>query len=634
MKKLFLTLFLIINLFAYNKQDDNKIDSILSIIQDKEIYQQIDYISEQAWNYRNDNPYISLRLIEKAIEYAKNINYEEILPKLYNFEGIFYRNINNYIKAEYYFISALRLGEEYKIKREIAYAYNNIANLYILNHDTTNGFKYLRNALKIFKETNDKLGQAYVFQRFGQAYKYLKLYELSIKHYYNAYILRKELKDTNSFLTSLREIIYCYLKKSNIIEAKNNLDTLFKYSKYLQKSKYQFFETQLIYSYYLSNIGKYNESNRLALKFLDYYVNIKSWLLVEDVLKIVITNSEKLNDKDKEIFYLKFLSKVRDSADASVNNPYFLQSINKYEFDKTLNIHKKNELYAKIIILTITILVILGMYSYIRIRKKNKELQFATQKLEELNIDLIAQYNELDDLRNQLEKNNKFKDRLISIIGHDLINPIGSINSFLEIVLEDIEECTMDESIKVNLIYTKQSAEQSLELIQNILLWNRSINNRIDFYPSNINLKNAITKSLVLLKLQANNKNIDIIILIDDNKYIFVDENMLVTILRNLLSNAIKFTKIGGEIKIYCKEDDKYDKIIIEDNGIGMTKETKEKILNSDIHSSLKGTSGEQGTGLGLILIKEFIKLHNGIFDIESEINVGSKFIIGFPKIK
>jgi signal transduction histidine kinase len=65
-----------------------------------------------------------------------------------------------------------------------------------------------------------------------------------------------------------------------------------------------------------------------------------------------------------------------------------------------------------------------------------------------------------------------------------------------------------------------------------------------------------------------------------------------------------------------------------------MTKETKEKILNSDIHSSLKGTSGEQGTGLGLILIKEFIKLHNGIFDIESEINVGSKFIIGFPKIK
>lgn len=231
----------------------------------------------------------------------------------------------------------------------------------------------------------------------------------------------------------------------------------------------------------------------------------------------------------------------------------------------------------------------------------------------------------------ELKELNTTKDKFFSIIAHDLKNPFITIMGFSDILLSDYNELT-DEERKYYIEEMKKSADLSHDLLQNLLQWSRSQTGRIDYHPEKLNLLETIEENFVLLKKSAENKMIELNHNISKDIFVNADEAMLNTVFRNLLTNAIKFSNKNGKISVTVSDNEYSFLINVRDTGIGMNKERVNELFKLDSTNSTAGTSGETGTGLGLILCKEFIEKHGGKIWVESEEGKGSTFSFTLPK--
>jgi signal transduction histidine kinase len=230
----------------------------------------------------------------------------------------------------------------------------------------------------------------------------------------------------------------------------------------------------------------------------------------------------------------------------------------------------------------------------------------------------------------ELRQLNITKDKFFSIIAHYLRNPFITILGFSDILLTDYEELS-DEERLFYIGEMKKSSEVSHNLLQNLLQWSRSQTGRIDYKPKSISLAQITSENLEIVELSAERKNITLSNSVPPDLKVSADEDMLNTILRNLITNAIKFTTKGGRIHVYAVEKNGFVETTVEDTGVGMDNETMDRIFRLDISHTKKGTDDESGTGLGLVLCKEFVKKHGGNIRIESEVGKGSKFIFSLP---
>ncbi|NTW31673.1 MAG: PAS domain S-box protein [Bacteroidetes bacterium] len=234
--------------------------------------------------------------------------------------------------------------------------------------------------------------------------------------------------------------------------------------------------------------------------------------------------------------------------------------------------------------------------------------------------DLIKIKNE------QLQKINSEKDKLFSIISHDIRGPLSGFMGLSEMLSKDINNFNSEEIQDIATLMNDSSINL-YRLIENLLEWSRMQMKVFTFSPKPFNIKALSDNAIQMLKYNAEKKNIVVNNEIPDNIEVFVDENMISSILRNLISNALKFTPIGGKININCVQlEDKTTKISVNDTGIGMDKNTLNKLFQIDQKITSSGTEGEQGTGLGLLLCKEFVEKHHGKIWAESEEGKGSTF--------
>ncbi len=230
----------------------------------------------------------------------------------------------------------------------------------------------------------------------------------------------------------------------------------------------------------------------------------------------------------------------------------------------------------------------------------------------------------------ELREANQIKDKMFSIIGHDLRNPVGSFKSTLDLLI-DRPNLFKKESIQGMLKSLKISANATFFLLEDLLLWARSQRNKIRYEPNNIFLHLLIKENQALLGNLLQQKSIKLINEIDEEIEVFADQNMLRIILRNLVNNAIKFSYKGAEIKIFTSKKDNFIEISIQDQGIGISKENQDKIFLQNEHFTTFGTNEEKGSGLGLMLCKDFVKKHKGKLWVESEINKGATFKFTIP---
>ena len=234
------------------------------------------------------------------------------------------------------------------------------------------------------------------------------------------------------------------------------------------------------------------------------------------------------------------------------------------------------------------------------------------------------------DQTNNLKELNASKDKFFSIIAHDLKSPLSGILGFSELLKNEVRNLDI-ESIEdyINIIYS--SAEHTFELLDTLLEWARIQQGNIPFKPKTILLNSLITTEIEGLKSNADQKSISLENCTKENIITTVDEQMISSVIRNLISNAIKFTKKNGKVKIDAQMKGDQVEISVSDNGVGMTKESIEKLFRIETSFTTRGTENEKGTGLGLLLCKEFVEKHGGEIWLTSVLGQGSKFIISIP---
>ncbi len=243
--------------------------------------------------------------------------------------------------------------------------------------------------------------------------------------------------------------------------------------------------------------------------------------------------------------------------------------------------------------------------------------------------DLI--YTKLKESEQRLSDLNDSKDKFFSIIAHDLKNPFSGVMGFIDIIFKHYKDLSEKELIEyLNLI--KNTTKNSIEFLNNLLIWARTQTGRIKFEPIEIDLKNLINDVIEFVQVSADRKFININNNIQENTCIYADINMMDTIFRNLLTNAIKFTGENGIITITSELTvDEHIRISVEDTGIGISEENIKKLFKLDTMISTKGTNEETGSGIGLIICKEFVDKHSGKIEVSGKINAGSKFSVVIP---
>ena len=278
----------------------------------------------------------------------------------------------------------------------------------------------------------------------------------------------------------------------------------------------------------------------------------------------------------------------------------------------------KKQFFDDYKLLGIFIFLLLALIIWVILEETNKR-KFYENKLELQNQKLI--------------ENNKTKDKFISVLAHDLKSPFTGITGIFSILTRKYD--SYDDAKKKKLIYSLNDSIQGINaLLINLLEWSKIQGGHVVPSPIKVKINDLTASAYRVLKLNLESKNIKFINNISDKQFIWADKNMIDAVFRNIISNAIKFTPNSGKIELYSERRDEFVYIFIKDNGVGMNLEIQSKLFKLDQHLTTLGTQNEKGTGLGLIITKEFIHLNRGSLGVDSIKDQGTTFIIKLPAYK
>ena len=266
------------------------------------------------------------------------------------------------------------------------------------------------------------------------------------------------------------------------------------------------------------------------------------------------------------------------------------------------------------------------------LRQQNETLERYAEMLAQKNDELKAKNAELDEKNSQLNLLNADKDKFFSIIAHDLRNPIGALRELPQLIAENLDNYSKDELRRL-IAMQRDAARNLFELLENLLTWSRMQRGLIDFNPEPIQISALVQRSIALLMPSAAQKTITLTQAVNPSLLGMADHKMVDAVVRNLISNAIKFTNQGGTIEVSGKDDGAFMTIAVKDNGVGIGEKFLPKLFRIDEQYRRTGTANERGTGLGLILCKEFVERNGGEIRVESEVGNGSTFSFTLPKI-
>lgn len=275
------------------------------------------------------------------------------------------------------------------------------------------------------------------------------------------------------------------------------------------------------------------------------------------------------------------------------------------------------------------ILDVLGKMQFRQIELNNR-LKQQKEQLIVRNEDLNQSNKQINQQSWELKELVATKDKLFSIIAHDLKSPFNTMLGFSDLLIANDKDTDIEDA-KHYILAINSTAKHTLVLLENLLAWSYTQTGQIDFKPEELKLEPAIHEMIEILQMSASIKNISLNLSIPNDLVVYADTNMLMTVLRNLVSNAVKFTPKGGHVGISAVLYDKQTEITVADNGIGMDAKAQSDLFNINTTITTKGTANEYGSGLGLILCKEFVDKHGGKIWVDSQPGTGSKFIFTLP---
>lgn len=506
--------------------------------------------------------------------------------------GIVHDYMENAPMALSFYEKALRYFVRNKAQAGIADCKLNIAIVLTKQKKYQEASDYLSSAAEIYQQTGNTANLAAAYLNLGLTFKMMNNYEQAIAYLDKALALWQKADDQF-------HICYYYMNMGEIMLDLKKVNEAGKYLQQAEKMAQTLGSKDLLARTY-EYVSDYNAARKnfaAAYLYLD-----KSKQLNDSILNAETT------EKVSQIHYQYEIAKV----DARNNN------LQKENLSNELNLQKKN-LFLYVLGGIILIVVILVVFLLIQNRSKQR----VNKKLEEKNRLIISQKDELVSL-------NASKDKFLSILAHDIKNPLSSLHGLSEMLMSDFDSLTDQE--KVYFAKDMHTLSSNLfEIVNTLLEWSVSQNGMIAYNPKPFVLSDLCRVSVRNLQVVAKQKDILLVSKADEKLKVMADENMILSVLHNLLNNAIKYSYPGTSIRIETAVADNFVHVSVIDTGIGLTAESIGKLFKYDQHFLNKGTAGEAGTGLGLILCKDFVEKNGGTIRVESKIEQGSKFTFTLP---
>ncbi len=590
--------------------------------------------------YNKNNNFIdAASVMEEALVFAKKTNDSTLICRLSNTLGLSYRRIDNDSKAMQHHLRALDLAAALKDIASQAIALNSIGIILAYQKKYDEALSHFDKALIIERKRENHKGIAINYNSIGWTNSLKGNHKKAIKFY------TKSISE-NQIINNQRGIAICHTNLGKEYEILNNFDEALQNLNQAKKVFQQLDDDKNLArtNLYLGELYANNKYYSHAIKFLGQAIQIAEF---NNHIRLQKNALELLSNVYFELGYflnshenLLAAYKLKDIIYDEQSKAIIEETQAKYNLRKTreemLLLEKNNQLIQEIVIrqrvwlfvftsLIITMIILL----YIIVRSRQK-LKISQRKLEKKNHSIETQKNKIDKQRKELEIINVAKDKFFSIIAHDLRNPFNALLNLSGIIIEDYENLRNDEVIEM-LELINDSADKGHKLLENLLIWSQTQLGGIKVNPANFPIKRLCLDIKAEASLTAKNKNISIDISVDENHCVYADKNMTAVIVRNLLSNAIKFTNNNGSISITSKSNGTDCQLCIKDSGVGIAQNDLKKLFRIESNYSRKGTKQEKGTGLGLIIVKEFTERNKGKISVKSEINKGSQFCITLP---
>ncbi len=576
----------------------------------------------------------SLYYYKKAMDMAKEIKDTVEIMSLYNKIGKHYKTLGKYPKALDCFLHAHRLVTHTNNKIEQATTFNHLGNIYQALKDYPNSMFFHKKALQLRKEVNYKEGVAKSLKNLGEVFVEMQEYDSALVYFDQSYIYCKEVGYAKGLVKNIYGKGLVFEKKGNYLKAIDN------YKEALEQSHsigYAIGESRI--NLYLASLYKRLGKNDLAIKYCndglaiasreDFKSNVSDfYLILSDVYSLkgkykeALLYYKKHADTKGEIINIETNRKIAElQTEYKVNLKNQENEVLKRENQiKELKIKRKN-LFILFSIIISGLLMTLVFIIYGRFLNKKK----ANVELTELNNHIVLKNKELDTLNKKLRLSKDQQVKLFSIISHELRNPLFWFRNLIQMLSAQID--TLDKNmISKSLNSLNESAANTFHLMDNLLHWSKSQLGNIKFKPEPVDMSVLINENIKLLNQFASCKNISLVFEEEQQVMVHADKEMIKTVIRNLLSNALKYTKENGEIRVLLHLNEQKVSVGVLDNGTGMNDDVLEKLLNGMDKKITMGLNKETGSGLGLILCKDFIEKHNGHLKISSSPGKGSQF--------
>ena len=617
----------------------SRLDSLRNLLDDADPARRAEIfcdIAEIYWQISFDT---SLVMATHALNLSRDIEDNSLMARSLNMMGNAYFLMGDFIDGMDYYYRALGLREALGDSTGIAKSYNNIGAVYIKLKDYPHGLEYLKKARDIFTMLDDDTYMFSILNNIGAIYCELEKYDTAYSYLKQANDFALETQNQTDVSISLTNLGEITLKMGLYKLSGEFLEKALEISKNLHD--------KAMMATIHTNLGnlcmKRKDRQRAYYHFmtgLNYAEEVNSLPDKREAYRYLSEYYEVTNDDRQALKYFKQYNAARDSIlteeglikikemEVKSNAKALQQEIQLLRMENEINSLKHTRL--RILIIFLTAIALMGILVFIIYFQKNRFKRETNRLLEEKNKLLEKANTRLKESEQHLKKLNSTKDKFFSIIGHDLRNPLNALLGFSELISGNSREYTFKEIQKYSKIINEAAKNIHL-LIENLLEWSRSQSGNIEFSPEEEKIYPVIEEIVKIFNIQAEKKNVRIDISVPKKTRAYFDRNLLSTILRNLINNAVKFTLRGGLINISCKSDTGEITVSVQDTGIGMTAEQINNLFELTGTIIMPGTSEEQGTGLGLILCKEFVDMHNGRIWAESKPGEGSTFHFTLP---
>lgn len=594
--------------------------------------------------------------------------------------------LNYYYKGDYtnalkYESVGLQAAISLRDSASIALSHNNIGNFYYELGEYDEAYYFLSYAYKVLKQTArtraDSLTSTISLHNLGRVFKELGQYEIALKHLQSSREMSKLIDDEEGEAYSLHEIGDVKLRMGEYDSALHYLNlsltegnqllagggyltlredqakTFSKIAKtYLDKkdyskalayydstlnlhnqadNKFGIAEVDLGKATVYQKQGKTDEAMSHTTKALALSKDIKARVLEISCYRLLTTLWETKGDNKKALSYFKQFHALEDSLYSNEIQQKILRdqigfetetlddriaALTEQEEDRISRL-KKSEFISNILVVVVALSAILLITVY-----------RSGQRRKQINLLLLQHQEEMQKRSEELEQLNEVKDKFFSIISHDLRSPINALAGIMDLLDKGAISA---EELPVAIKELKTRFNHTRSLMNNLLDWTVLQMDKMHLQAGNVQLKKIVDENIDLLG-SIQNKHVNMINRVPETAIGYADSNTINLVIRNLITNAIKFTNDGGEIIVTAEEKGNEVLVSVSDNGIGMTDDIQKKLFDKVNPYSTRGTANEKGTGLGLILCKEFVEKNGGRIWVESNVDKGSTFWFTLPK--